>query len=438
MGMRFGSKYRSPDRRSSEAPRLAVSRRFQPLPRGTWLPLLSIGVTLAVVAFVWALWRVPDLLHTHTAQDRYDARILVTTIAGGVVVSASLLYTALTYGLSVRGQIADRFSNALERLGSDELYVRMGGVHALEHVMRESLTQHNDVVEILTAFVRSRSPYSRWKKQEQSDTTKSPGDAPDTREGADVQAALTALARRPHRTERRPLDLSNTDLRGALLFEANLSGAVLDCSNLSGAFLTGADLSNASLADALLSGAVLNKSNPEPYITMLSSKILSADFTQDVLRETPKKKLAGANLSGADLNNIDLSQANLIGANLSGARLIGATLSGAKLKGSNLSGAHLSSLDLSGMDLSNVNMRDAKLDRVDLSDAIITNIDEDWSGADLSLATMSPGTQLPTGWRRDSRLGDRLVKVNNRDQTTPSPRRRWVLWRWLRKRILWF
>jgi len=56
---------------------------------------------------------------------------------------AGLLYTARNYRLSRRGQVTDRFTTALERLGSSELYVRIGGVHALEHVMRDSADHHD-------------------------------------------------------------------------------------------------------------------------------------------------------------------------------------------------------------------------------------------------------------------------------------------------------
>ena len=55
-------------------------------------------------------------------------------------------------------QVTDRFTKALERLGSSELYVRIGGVHALEHVMRDSADHHDDVIEVLTEFIRDRAP----------------------------------------------------------------------------------------------------------------------------------------------------------------------------------------------------------------------------------------------------------------------------------------
>jgi uncharacterized protein YjbI with pentapeptide repeats len=63
---------------------------------------------------------------------------------------------------------------------------------------------------------------------------------------------------------------------------------------------------------------------------------------------TKCSKLAGCNLSGADLTNAQLAGADLKGANLSGATLIGTNLSGADLSGANLLGANLTDANLSG------------------------------------------------------------------------------------------
>ena len=68
------------------------------------------------VAYGLALWKAPALMHAKGAQDRYDARVLVISVGGAVVVGAGLLYTARNYRLSHRGQITDRFTQALERL----------------------------------------------------------------------------------------------------------------------------------------------------------------------------------------------------------------------------------------------------------------------------------------------------------------------------------
>src|SRR5258706_1276637 len=155
-----------------------------------WLMLGLVGAAGAVL-YAWALLKIPDRMHLHDPQDRYNARILVISVGGAVVVGLGLLYTARTYSLSHRGQITDRFTKALEQLDADQLYVRVGGIQALGRLMHDSPIHHDYIIEVLTAFVRDRAPMTP--------------SAPPVAESppADVQAALTVLAHRPRRPERR-------------------------------------------------------------------------------------------------------------------------------------------------------------------------------------------------------------------------------------------
>ncbi|MBL8191834.1 MAG: toll/interleukin-1 receptor domain-containing protein [Acidobacteria bacterium] len=130
------------------------------------------------------------------------------------------------------------------------------------------------------------------------------------------------------------LDLSDADLRYAILCGAFLGGA-----DLSGTILRGADLGGANLIIAKLSGA----------------KLIDAD-------------LSGADLSGADLIDADLSGADLIDANLSGADLIDANLSGAKLSGANLRDANLRDANLRGANLRVADLRNTLFANVNLSE----------------------------------------------------------------------
>jgi hypothetical protein len=54
-------------------------------------------------------------------------------------------------------QFADRYSRALEQIGSDNIDVRIGGIHALESTAITSPRHHPTVMEVLTAFVREHS-----------------------------------------------------------------------------------------------------------------------------------------------------------------------------------------------------------------------------------------------------------------------------------------
>jgi hypothetical protein len=120
--------------------------------------MLGVAGIAGAVLYGLALWKIPDSMHLHGAQDRYNARILVVSVGGAVVVGIGLLYTARTYSLSHRGQITDRFTNALEQLDADKLYVRVGGIQALGRLIQDSPIHHDDVIEVLAAFVRDRAP----------------------------------------------------------------------------------------------------------------------------------------------------------------------------------------------------------------------------------------------------------------------------------------
>ncbi|MER5890904.1 hypothetical protein ABT160_44405 [Streptomyces sp. NPDC001941] len=80
---------------------------------------------------------------------------LVAALGAGV----ALLYTARTYRLTRRGQITDRFTKALERLGSDQEYVRIGGILALEQIVQDAPEQAaTDAARVLGHFLRAQAP----------------------------------------------------------------------------------------------------------------------------------------------------------------------------------------------------------------------------------------------------------------------------------------
>jgi hypothetical protein len=49
--------------------------------------------------------------------------------------------------LTERGQITDRFSTAVDQLGHKERNVRLGGIYALERIMRDSESDQPAIVE---------------------------------------------------------------------------------------------------------------------------------------------------------------------------------------------------------------------------------------------------------------------------------------------------
>ena len=189
--------------------------------------LVAIAAVVLALAIVWALFvPVADWLAHHdvgsvtgplheTAVDNARGRLL--TLGAGLFVAGALVFTARNFTLSREGQVTDRYTKAIEQLGSDKLDVRIGGIYALERVARDSARDHPTVMEVLTAFIREHS-HEQWPP---SDHPASRGQERSTR--PDVQAALTVVGRRDPARNIRWIDLSGADLTGADLNEAVLN-----------------------------------------------------------------------------------------------------------------------------------------------------------------------------------------------------------------------
>ena len=140
--------------------------------------------------------------------------------------------------LSGEGQVTDRYTKAIEQLGSKELDVRIGGIYALDRVARDSARDHPTVMEVLTAFIREHSPALEQPADPRSEVQER-----FTR--PDVQAAVSVVGRRDVKRDIRPIHLDHADLSGADLTHARLNGAHLRFADLTAADLNGADLNGA-------------------------------------------------------------------------------------------------------------------------------------------------------------------------------------------------
>jgi hypothetical protein len=240
-------------------------------------------VGLAALAGIFVAWQ---QLQTDRDQARTDREQLTEQLT-----------------LTRQGQVAERFTRAVDQLGSNKLEQRLGGIYALERIAEESASTRLQVFEVLTAYVRQRAPRD----------VKALGSTVEVdliARAPDVQAVMTVLGRRTVMATDPRLDLRATDLR-----KADLLGAQLQRAQLSGAQLQGADLRSAQLQNADFTGAQLEH----------------ADFSA--------AQLQGAQLFGAHLQSASLSAAHLQDAYLSGAHLQGADLTNAQLQGAQLPGA---------------------------------------------------------------------------------------------------
>lgn len=271
-------------------------------------------------------------------------------VIGGVIFTAQgLWYTAQSLDASRQGQITDRYTKAVEQIGSGKLDVRLGGQYALERLAQDSPRDHQTVYDVLAAFVREHDPKPDIKRK---DLPKTPA--------TDVQAALTLIGRRNPQLDSHGPDLRSIRTPYANLFGANLFGANLAEANLTGADLTGADLTGATLAEANLNGADLNSANLSRTDLTDASLFGANPFGAN---------LTDANLFGANLSYTDLTDANLTHTNLTTANLTGADLTRTNLTRTDLNSATLTRTDLTGANLFYANLTDAALYETDLTRA---------------------------------------------------------------------
>ncbi|MGI5292987.1 pentapeptide repeat-containing protein [Nonomuraea polychroma] len=141
---------------------------------------LSIVVTLAaavlVVAIGWMLGPGASWWLEHVdgvtglqgeklaaAVDAVRGRALA--VATGLAALAAVYYTARnadtarrTFQLGERGHDTDRYSKAVEQLGSVQAPVRLGGLHALKQLAQDNPHLRQTVVDVFSAYLRM--PYT--------------------------------------------------------------------------------------------------------------------------------------------------------------------------------------------------------------------------------------------------------------------------------------
>lgn len=303
--------------------------------RGTKAAALVVVLAASLAGGVWWLWLVhPEWVSiTYWQQGAPTSRSEVFRNLGlfalAVIGLGFGIWRAWTahrqVNVAEQGHITERFSQAAEHLGSEQLPVRLGGIYALWRLAQDSPARDmHAVIDILCAFVRN-PPHEPTESAAapSADPTHGAGTVGNTR--PDVQAIMTMIgekdaAYRRHLEPSYFLNLAAADLTAADLNGADLSGAKLSAAKLSGAKLMRADLSGGVLNDADLSGGYL----------------LHADLSNAGLYHAD---LSGAYLNSANLSGADFWSANLSGAFLSGANLLNADLVGTDLSGANLQGA---------------------------------------------------------------------------------------------------
>lgn len=312
----------------------------------------------------------------------WEGWLKVAALLTALVAAGALVYTGRTLtttqdqvAIAEQGQITERFTKAIELLGSETVDVRLGAIYALERLGRDSPADLPQVVSVLTAFVRGHAPTGQDCPGAQvHDPTFTGPRVVDPQPAEDIQAAVTVIGRRnPSHSGPDRIDLSETCLAGINLSGAHLVQVNLRSTNLEQADLTEATLDGADFYSAFLFGT-----------TFTRASLVDVDFTNaKVSRATG----SGAILRGAKFDNTQLLVSDLGGADLSEASFDGVDATGTTLVRAQLDHATLGAVRFVGVNLCGANL------------ATVTFTEPDRSAAALAYAHWDDTTQWPTGFQ---------------------------------------
>ena len=265
--------------------------------------------------------------------------LILTFVATWAQIADSRRASEETLELAAQQQQGERFSRAIEQLGSPRLVNRVAAMAGLDAVIRgPAEADREPALQVILAYLRTaHRPHGGTYYMEISHRDCSrpaladPGDVRadgPRRPDPDMQAAVSILVARGRLDQRlhnlSQLDFSALDAEGADFGGAHLSGAVLSFANLNGARFSDAELGDTRYYRSCLRDASFDGASADGVV-LIGSDLTGADFSHADLRR--------ANFESAGLERASFASANLESANLEGARLRGASLASADLRG---------------------------------------------------------------------------------------------------------
>lgn len=206
------------------------------------------------------------------------------------------------------GQVTERFGRAVEQLASESIHIRLGGIHALGRIARESDKDWRTVMELLMSFVRERSVEIRAELAQEQDVEPEEVEGPAA--PADIQAAVKIIAHRKKPASEAQdvlVDLSGAWLPHADFEQINLQNVNLQSAELQGVNLYKARLNRTNFSSANLSAAILVSADIQDANLRYTN--LQRSFLQGTWFQL--SDLWGADFAGAKCNYANFRQATL-------------------------------------------------------------------------------------------------------------------------------
>ncbi|MDX3429561.1 pentapeptide repeat-containing protein [Streptomyces sp. ME01-18a] len=242
----------------------------------TWIGLL-----------IWGPWIVDgnrlDKLTPGAGAAVNGFRTAVAAIGVGAAALVGVYFTYQTHQLSRSAQYTDRFAKAIEMLADDREARQLGGIYALERVMKDSPYDRPAVIETLASFVRSESPSPVLPEGDDGFIAERMSPVPEA-----ARVAFGVLARRTVQPNDPMINLERCDLRRLYLEDVNLDGV-----NFSESHLGQSHFPKAKMRGAYFMRTKLNNAHFD-----------GADLSGS---KFPEAQLAGASFSDAILDNANFS-----------------------------------------------------------------------------------------------------------------------------------
>lgn len=217
--------------------------------------------------------------------------------------------------LTRKGQIDERFNNAIEHLGVKSSAIILGGIYTLHRIALEDESYRFTVFNILCSFIRETT--SQLDDLEKLPTKNKSNHKPSIVIQTIIDLIFKSYGNVNNIYSLYQADLSNSklyyaDFKGAILNEAIFNNTELQNANFLKAHLKRTKFTNSQLQNANFSNAQLN------HISFYNSQLTSAIFTHSNITESnfynstmDKINFEYANLTKAALENVIMNYAEV-------------------------------------------------------------------------------------------------------------------------------
>lgn len=283
----------------------------------TTAPVLVAIACLAVLALA-AVWLIPQHQARRWARQGIDgkdladlengARGTLVQIVGGIALILTFAATWMqiadarkatnrTLRLNAAQQETDRFTRAIEQLGSKRFEIRLGSIYSLESAAIDTPRERRPIVQLMVAYLRRQHPTPRPPYKNPVELSVACRNTP-VKAPEDTQAAFGVIVEFGNAAGIDRLDLSSTDLVGVRA----RGHAALSRADFGFSSLVNAQLAHTRLDNAIFSGTDLR------YACLAGADLRGAYFYR-------------ARLKGADFSEADLSDAAFVFSDLGAARI---------------------------------------------------------------------------------------------------------------------